>query len=99
MNTTPTSKRQSFQSYMARTGENVTAKQARTMFKVDNVADLVYKMRNEGVPVYTNRKTLKSGEQVFAYRIGEPNPSFMHNMKSRHKARARRALYAEALFG
>ena len=40
--------------YLAR-GEQVTTKQARTMFKISNVADLVYRLRNDGFAIYTNR--------------------------------------------
>lgn len=90
------SARNSMLRYLSR-GEQVTTKQARTMFKVSNVADLVYRLRNEGVPIYTNRVTTSRGEETFAYRLGNPNQSFLRNTKSRHVARARRALYAEAL--
>jgi hypothetical protein len=90
------SARSSFLNYLSR-GEQVTTKQARTMFKVSNVSDLVYRLRNEGVPIYTNRVTTSRGEETFAYRIGTPSQSFVRNMQSRHIARARRALYADAL--
>lgn len=90
------SARNSMLRYLSR-GEQVTTKQARTMFKISNVADLVYRLRNEGVPIYTNRVTTSRGEETFAYRIGRPNQGFLRNMQSRHVARARRALYAEAL--
>lgn len=90
------SARNSMLRYLSR-GEQVTTKQARTMFKVSNVADLVYRLRNEGVPIYTNRITTSRGEETFAYRIGSPSQSFLRNLKSRHVARARRTLYAEAL--
>jgi ribosomal protein S12 methylthiotransferase accessory factor YcaO len=90
------SARMSFLSYLSR-GEQVTAKQARTMFKISNVADLVYRLRNEGFPVYTKRITTSRGEETFAYRLGEPNKGFTGNRASRHIARARAALYTEAL--
>lgn len=79
-------------------GNHVTSRQARTLFKVENVADVVYRLRNEGVPVYTNRIKLSDGRNSFAYRIGTPSESFLNNFKTRHIARARKALYRDALF-
>lgn len=90
------SARSSFLKYLMR-GESVTTKQARTMFKVRNIADLVYRLRNDGIPVYTNRVTTSRGEETFSYRIGVPNQLFVRSRNSRHVARARRALYTEAL--
>lgn len=82
--------------YLA-TNKQVTTAQARAMFKVSNVADVVYRLRNEGFSIYTNRVTNSRGKETFAYRWGTPSTSFQNNMNSRHKARARNALYAEAL--
>ena len=79
-------------------GNQVTTRQARTMFKVSNVADLVYRLRNNGVAVYTNRVTLSDGTKTFAYRIGAPSEKFNRNIETRHVARARKALYERALF-
>lgn len=79
------------------TGASVTTKQARTMFKVENVSDLVYRLRNLGTPVYTNRVTTSRGEKTFAYRIGNPSEAFLRNLESRHIARARKTLYRQAL--
>lgn len=90
------SARMSFLSYLSR-GEQVTTKQARTMFKVSNIADLVYRLRNEGFPVYTNRVTTSRGEETFAYRLGAPSNAFARNRASRHVARARATLYTQAL--
>jgi len=90
------SARMSLLSYLSR-GEQVTTKQARTMFKVSNIADLVYRLRNEGFSIYTNRVTTSRGEETFAYRLGTPNNAFMRNRASRHVARSRAALYAQAL--
>lgn len=87
---------ESFLNYLA-SGNRVTTRQARTMFKVENVADLVYRLRNEGVPVYTNRVTTSRGKEVFAYRIGNPSRAFLGHIRSRHIARARKTLYREAL--
>lgn len=85
----------SLYNYLAK-GRRVTNLHAKTMFKVSNAYDLVYRLRNEGVPIYTNRNTVR-GKTVFSYRIGTPNAAHVHNMRSRHIARARKALYREAL--
>lgn len=90
------SARMSLLRYLSR-GEQVTTKQARTMFKISNVADLVYRLRNEGFAIYTNRVTTSRGEETFAYRLGAPSRSFMRNRASRHVARARGTLYSQAL--
>jgi Helix-turn-helix domain len=86
---------QSFFNYLSK-GNTVTTRQARTMFKVSNVSDLAYRLRNDGIPVYTNRVVTSRGEETFAYRIGSPSKAFAGYIKSGHKARARKALYAEA---
>jgi hypothetical protein len=86
----------SFYDYLAQ-GHRVTARQARTLFKVSNVSDLVYRLRNEGVPVYTNRITTSRGERVFSYRIGSPSDAFLASIESRHTARARKTLYRNAV--
>lgn len=82
--------------YLA-TNKQVTTAQARTMFKVSNVADVVYRLRNEGFSIYTNRVVNSRGQETFAYRWGSPSKKFERNLNSRHKARARAALYTEAL--
>jgi hypothetical protein len=78
-------------------GNSVTARQARTMFKVEHISTIAYRLRNEGVPIYTNRVTNSRGEKVFVYRIGKPNKAFLGHRKSRHVARSRKALYGEAI--
>lgn len=78
-------------------GNQVTSRQARTLFKIENVADVVYRLRNEGVAVYTNRVTLSDGTRTYAYRIGKPSQAFVKNMSSRHVARARKTLYRNAI--
>ena len=77
--------------------KQVTARAARTMFKVENVADLVYRLRNQGVSIYTNRAVLSNGNKTFMYRLGEPSQAFLGHMKSRHIARARQTLYRDAI--
>jgi len=78
-------------------GKACTTEQARKRFGVKNVAHIVYVLRNSGVPVYTNRRTLRNGEEQFEYRIGTPSDKFLRNMKNRKRDRARRALYENAL--
>lgn len=82
--------------YLA-TGKSVTARQARTMFKVEHISTIAYRLRNAGVPVYTNRVINSRGETVCVYRIGTPNREFLSHMKSRHIARARKTLYRNAI--
>jgi len=65
----------SFVTYLA-DGNTLTTRQVRSMFKVDNAADLAYRARNEGISVYTNRVTNSRGEKVFAYRLGNPSRQF-----------------------
>jgi hypothetical protein len=86
----------SFISYLA-DGNTVTTKQARTLFKVENVADLAYRARNEGLAVYTNRVTTSRGEKTIAYRLGNPSNQFSKYLESGHIARARKTLYRDAI--
>jgi transcription initiation factor IIE alpha subunit len=85
----------SLYNYLAK-GNEVTSRAARTMFKVSNVADLVYRLRNKGVAVYTNRTTLSDGTETYAYRIGSPSKAFENYLSTRHIARARLTLYRDA---
>jgi hypothetical protein len=87
---------ESFYTYLAE-GNIVTTRAARAMFKVEHVSTLVYRLRNAGVPVYTNRYTTSRGERTFAYRIGTPNEAFTNALATRHKARARKSLYRQAV--
>jgi hypothetical protein len=86
----------SFISYLA-DGNTVTTRQARTLFKVENVADLAYRARNEGLAVYTNRVTTSRGEKTIAYRLGNPSNQFSKYLESGHIARARKTLYRDAI--
>ena len=86
----------SFVSYLA-DGNTATARQIRTMFKVDNAADLAYRARNEGISVYTNRVTNSRGEKVFAYRLGNPSTQFEKYLNQGQVGRARKTLYREAI--
>jgi hypothetical protein len=80
-----------------RNGNTLTVRQGRSMFKVANVSDVIYRLRNEGMPVYTNRITNSKGEEVFAYRLGTPSEKFLRNLEKSRYGRARKALYVQAL--
>jgi hypothetical protein len=86
----------SFVSYLA-DGNTLTSGQIRTMFKVDNAADLAYRARNEGISVYTNRVTNSRGKKVFAYRLGNPSNQFSKYLDRGQIARARKTLYRNAI--
>lgn len=79
------------------TGRTLTVRQARSMFKMDNIWDAIYRLRNEGYPIYTNRTKLRDGTETFAYRLGDPSARHAANIKSGHISRARRALYQNAI--
>jgi hypothetical protein len=78
-------------------GNTVTTRQARTLFKVENVADLVYRLRNNGVSVYTNRVTTSRGEKTIAYRLGTPSEQFEKYFDRGQVGRARKTLYRSAI--
>jgi hypothetical protein len=86
----------SFVNYLA-DGNSVTSRQARSLFKVENVADLAYRARNEGLSVYTNRVTNSRGEKVYAYRMGNPSTAFENYLERGQIARARKTLYRDAI--
>ena len=78
-------------------GNTVTTRQARSLFKVENVADLVYRLRNNGVAVYTNRVTNSRGESTIAYRLGTPSEQFEKYFDRGQVSRARKTLYRNAI--
>ena len=86
----------SFVTYLA-DGNTLTSRQVRSMFKVDNAADLAYRARNEGISVYTNRVTNSRGQKVFAYRLGNPSTQFEKYLDQGQIARARKTLYRDAI--
>ena len=86
----------SFVSYLSR-GNEVTSRQVRSMFKVDNAADLAYRARNEGISVYTNRTTLSDGTKAYTYRLGNPSAQFEKYFDRGQVARARKTLYRRAI--
>ena len=86
----------SFVTYLA-DGNTLTSRQVRSMFKVDNAADLAYRARNEGISVYTNRVTNSRGQKVFAYRLGNPSTQFEKYLDQGQIARARKTRYRDAI--
>lgn len=78
-------------------GNTVTTKQARAMFKAQNVSDLVYRLRSEGHAIYTNRVTTSRGEKTFAYRLGTPSNQFLKYLDQGKIDRARKTLYRNAI--
>ena len=79
-------------------GNQMTTRAARTMFKINNIANAIYVLRNEGHVIYTNRVTLSDGRQVFAYRMGQPSRDYTRSMKTRDVSRARQTLYRDAFY-
>lgn len=45
-------------------GKTLSTKQARTLFKIENVAARIHELRNDGNPIMTHRITNKSGRQA-----------------------------------
>ena len=78
-------------------GNHVTARQARTLFKVEHIADVVYRLRNKGASIYTNKITLSDGTRTYAYRLGNPSDQFEKYFNTGHVARARKTLYRDAI--
>lgn len=56
-----------------RTGEELTARQIASRFRVANPHDLVYRLRSQGYPIYLNERTNSKGEITQKYRLGTPS--------------------------
>jgi hypothetical protein len=50
-----------------------TVASARNRFGVTNVSARIHELREEGYPIYTNRKTLADGRKISFYRLGSPS--------------------------
>jgi len=50
-----------------------TVASARHRFGIKNVAARIHELREEGYPIYTNRKTLSDGRKISFYRLGKPS--------------------------
>ena len=55
-----------------KSGQELTAKQIATRYKVANPHDLVYRLRNERYAIYANSRKNYKGETVTKYRLGNP---------------------------
>lgn len=45
-------------------GKTLTTKQARTMFKIQNVAARIYDLRGDGQPIVTHTKSTSTGRSA-----------------------------------
>jgi predicted transcriptional regulator len=54
-------------------GKELTAKQITGTFGFKNPARAVHYLREQGYCVYSNPKTLSTGERVVKYRLGKPS--------------------------
>lgn len=66
------SKTAKVRSYLA-TGAELTPRQISGTFGLKNPHDAIYRLRNQGVCIYTNRATLSDGTETVKYRIGTPS--------------------------
>ena len=55
------------------TGAEVTAKQITGMFGLKNPHQAIRSLREKGVCVYANQRTLSTGQVVNKYRVGRPS--------------------------
>jgi len=55
------------------TGAELTAKQITSMFGFKNPHQAVRSLREKGICVYSNQRTLNTGERVVKYRVGTPS--------------------------
>ena len=78
-------------------GNSVTSRQARTLFKVKHISTITYNLRNNGVPVYTNRVVNSRGKKVCVYRIGAANKEFLSHLQHEDINAARKTLYRDAI--
>lgn len=54
-------------------GKELTAKQITGTFGFKNPARAIHYLRTQGYCVYSNPKTLSTGQKVVKYRIGNPS--------------------------
>lgn len=70
------SKIERLKSYLA-SGATATPKQIRSMFGLQNPTAAIHQLRTEGVCIYANKATLKTGEQTTKYRVGAPSKAMV----------------------
>ena len=81
MTTTRKSAKTRMLNYLAN-GRDITTNQARHTFGIENVAARVYDLREDGYPIYTNRKNI-NGHTVNVYRLGTFPKSARTSMQKR----------------
>src|SRR5690606_14563685 len=55
-----------------KTGRDITTRQARRRFGIENVSARVAELRQAGHAIYLNTKTTANGRKIRAYRLGTP---------------------------
>jgi hypothetical protein len=66
----------------------ITVKQAQARFGITNVSARINELREEGFPIYTNRKTLADGRKINVYRLGSPSKRYTKLWKQGKKTQA-----------
>lgn len=56
-------------------GQELTAKQIATRYKVANPASAIYSLRTQGYPIYLNARKGYKGDTLMKYRLGTPRQS------------------------
>lgn len=70
-------------------GNSVTAKQISAMFGLKHPASAIRHLREQGVCIYTNEKTLsRTGQRVGSYKVGSPTRKMVRVAKLIFGARA-----------
>jgi hypothetical protein len=57
--------------------------QAQARFGIVNVAARIHELREDGFPIYTNRRTRGDGSAVAVYRLGRPSRSMRAAARAR----------------
>jgi predicted transcriptional regulator len=82
------SKTSKLREYLQR-GNSVTAKQITSMFGLRHPASAIRHLREQGLCIYTNEKTLvRTGQKVVAYKVGSPTRRMVRVAKLIFGARA-----------
>jgi hypothetical protein len=82
------SKTAKLREYLQR-GNTVTARQITSMFGLKHPASAIRHLREQGVCIYTNTKTLsRTGQVVGAYKVGSPTRRMVRLTKMIIGARA-----------
>ena len=63
-----------------RTGAALTPKQITAFFGLQNPTAAIHSLRSNGVCVYANKATLKSGVETTKYRVGQPTKAMVAAM-------------------